>query len=370
MILATSCTHRTAGARAFLNTVRDAALPTEEGRTRPALRCRVQGVRMRQPDSENLAEGLILASDFNRAIGEDLRLRRFAEREGLRRVARGQYISEARWRAYDPDQRYEVRVRAAALARNGSVVLSHQSAAVLWGLPLLAAWPSEVHFLTERASGGRSDPGIRRHALGIDARDVTVLDGLLITTVARTVIDLAATVDLKSAVAAVDRALHVDRFGRAPTLTTKAELLETWERMLPFRGSVRARAIIEFGTDKSGSTSESGSRVNIALSGFPEPELQHPFTVDGRTVEADFFWLDYCSVGECDGTGKYFNPELLAGRTAEQVVYAEKLREDGIRRQVRGFTRWDSAIALSQFRLRSRLLGLGLPTGTPRLTLR
>ncbi|SDK28837.1 Transcriptional regulator, AbiEi antitoxin, Type IV TA system [Cryobacterium psychrotolerans] len=327
-----------------------------------------QTERMLEPnDADALTDGLVLASDLSGALGEDLRLRRLAGRGHLYRFYRGQYIVAARWREFTPDQQYELRVRGAALARRGSLPVSHQSAAVLWGLPILVPWPREVHFLIERAAGGRSDPGIRKHALGIHEADVTERDGVLLTTVGRTVVDLAATMDLKSAVAAVDRALAVDRFGRVLPLTTREELFDTWERMLPFRGSVRARAIIDFGTHLSGSSSESGSRVNIALSGFPAPELQHRFEVDGRAVETDFFWRDYDCVGECDGAGKYFDPVMLGGRTPAEVVYAEKLREDGIRRQVRAFTRWDTATGLNQYRLRARLLQLGLPVGPSRL---
>jgi hypothetical protein len=224
-----------------------------------------------------------------------------------------------------------------------------------------------VHFLTERASGGRSNPGIRRHALGVDPRDVIVLDGLAITTIARTVVDLAATVDLKSAVAAADRALFADNLGRYTPLTTKEELLETWDRMLPFRGSTRARAIIEFASHLSGSPLESGSRVNIALSGFPEPVLQHAFIINGRTVWADFYFPGFDAIGEADGRGTYFDPRMRAGKTMEEVLMLEKDREDALRREVRAFTRWDTRIGLNQTRLRSRLLQMGLPTGSPRL---
>jgi hypothetical protein len=237
----------------------------------------------------------------------------------------------------------------------------------VWGLPLLVPWPDEVHFLTERASGGRSDPGIRKHALGFDAQDVEMRDGVLVTTVARTVIDLATVVDLRSAVAAADRALAIDRTGRTQPLTDKATLLATWERMLPFRGSVRARTVIEFATPLSGSPDESGSRVTIALAGFVEPVLQHPFEVDGRTVFTDFFWLHLRGVGESDGRVKYFDPVMLNGRTAAEVVYEEKLREDAIRRQVNGFVRWDHATGMNVPRLTARLAVLGLIPGRPRL---
>jgi hypothetical protein len=314
--------------------------------------------------------GLILSTDISSALGADFRLRRQADRGRFHRVSRGVYFDARKWAELTIDQRYALRVRGAALERHGTVALSHHSAAVLWGLPILVPWPDEVHFITDRTAGGRSNPGIRRHALGVGSEDVTQIDGLLLTTVSRTVVDLAATLDIKSGVAVVDRALFVDRRGRYAPLTTTAELMATWERMLPFRGSTRARAIIEFGTHLSGSPLESGSRVNIALSGFPQPALQHPFCIEGSYYETDFYWLDFNAVGEADGRGKYFDPRMLGGKSTAEAVLLEKEREDAIRREVKLFTRWNASIGLSQARLRSRLVQLGLPAGTPRLRLK
>jgi hypothetical protein len=310
---------------------------------------------------------LMLAADFRRAFGTDLRLRRGAELGHLQRIGWGQYVPAAGWAVLDRDQRYALKVRAASLSRGGAIPLSHQSAAVLWQLPLLTPWPEDVHFVTERSSGGRSDPGIRKHAVGFDERDVELLDGVLVTSVARTVIELAAVVDLRSAVAAADRSLAVDRTGRTPALTDRATLIETWERMLPFRGSVRARTVIDFASPLSGSPDESGSRVTIALAGFPEPVLQQLFVIDGRDVFTDFFWLARRGAGESDGRKKYFDPVMLAGRTPAEVVYEEKVREDSIRRQVNGFVRWDHATGMSVPRLTERLAVLGLEPGRPRL---
>ena len=320
-------------------------------------------------DPRDPAALLIFAADVRGAFGIDLRLRRAVERDELHRLNRGQYYPTADWRGLKAAERYAVKVHAAALSRRAPPPLSHYSSAVLWGLPIIGSWPDEVHFLSERKSGGRSYPGTRLHALGLDARDVVVHRGVLVTTVPRTVVDLAAVLELKSAVALIDSALAIDRFARRPPLTTKQELMETWERMLPFRGSVRARALIEFGTHLSGSTGESGSRVNIALNGFPEPVLQRQFVIDGCQYDTDFYWPDEDAVGECDGDSKYSDPALLQGRSPDQIVKAEKEREDRIRRRVSGFTRWDSSVALSRLRLRTRLLELGLPPGRSRLAI-
>ncbi|TFD56094.1 hypothetical protein E3T55_00155 [Cryobacterium frigoriphilum] len=319
---------------------------------------------MRPLDTELLTQSLILAADIHGALGTDLRLRRIAQKGELFRVGRGTYCNTTRWNGFTENEQYAARVIGVALARTAPPPLSHESAAALWGLSLFGPWPDEVHFVVERAAGGRSAPGVRRHAIGIDARDITMRGSVLVTSAARTAVDLAAVLDLKSAVAVVDQVLHADRAGHPP-LATKDELIDVWQRMLPFRGSVRARAIIDFAVTQSESLLESGSRVNMALSGFPRPELQHHFVVDGADVFTDFFWPQADAVGEADGKGKYTDPALMRGRTPQEVHYAEKQREDGVRRQVRAFTRWDFGTGMSQHRLRARLLMLGLEPGHP-----
>jgi len=314
-----------------------------------------------------VADGLMFASEITRGFGADLRPRGLIRAGRLHRVARGQYIDATTWGNLGPDDRYVVRVIGAARARGGSMVVSHQSAAALWGLPLLEGRTADVHFTIDRSSGGRSDPGIRKHALGIDTGDVVMLDGLLVTSVARTVVDIGATLDLTASVVVADRALHVDRFARLAPLATREELFEVLERSLPLRGSIRARAVIAFATHLSGSPGESGSRVNIALNGFPEPILQQKFSVDGREYDTDFYWREQDAIGESDGKGKYFEARYLQGRSLEEVLFAEKTREDALRRKVRAFTRWDFLTGMSQPRLRRRLLELDLPVGSPRL---
>lgn len=270
------------------------------------------------------------------------------------------------WRILDRDARYVARIQAAALGFSNDTTLSHESAAALWGLPIIGPWPSDIHLLVERAGGGRSDPGVRRHALGLEDRDTTRVDDIRVTTLARTVIDLAAASPLYSAVAAADAAIHAPRYGPDPRLT-KADLFDEWERMMPFRGFARARRVIEFAESASGSTSETASRVTTALLGFPPPELQREFHVNGALVMVDFYFPEVDGIGECDGFEKYTNPAVRGSRSAEQVVVDEKLREDALRRQVSGFARWDSREAMTPGLLRVKLLELGLRQSRPRI---
>lgn len=315
--------------------------------------------------ADALAE-LILAREVGRVVSAGPLLRRRQRSGELVRIRRGVYVDASVWATLEPYERYGALVRGTAWGCDSLPVLSHESAAAIWGLPLLGALPKDVHFLVERASGGRSDPGIRRHALGVDADDVTTVGGLLVTTLARTVVDLAASGSVYRAVAAADAAIHVDTYDPRPMLT-KASLLAQWERMTPFRGCARARDLIDFSDERVGSPGESASRVSMAVAGFPAPDLQRHFVVNGRDAWADFYWEQADAVGEFDGEGKYLDARLRSGLPIERVILDEKYREDAIRRQVSGFTRWGLTEALSPQRLRVKLVELGLRAGRARL---
>lgn len=316
---------------------------------------------------EQFSPAIFHPADLSHLTSATAALRRAVRSGSIVRIRRGAYVDASEWRALSNDNKYRALVYASAAALSNDSVFSHQSAAALWGLPNIGPWPSDVHVLVERASGGRSDPGIRRHALGLDAANTSTRDGVLVTGLARTVVDLAASAPLFSAVAAVDGAIHKPRYGSGPMLS-KEELYAQWDAMMPFRGFARARRIIDFGETGAGSTSESASRVSIALLGFPAPQLQREFIVAGRGVQVDFYFPEVDAIGECDGLDKYLSADLRGGRSVEQVVLDEKYREDALRRQVSGFARWGSREAMTPSLLRVTLSELGLNRARPRIS--
>ncbi len=303
---------------------------------------------------------LIVASEHGRVAAIHSALRTELARGNVVRLRRGLYAHRALWAALSPVQRYQAFVIGVARSSPSVPVLSHASAAVLHGLPRVEAWPPAVHELVDRSGGGRSAPGRRRHALGVDDRDVISRDGLLLTSVARTVVDVAATSSTFSAVAAIDAALHADRWARCPPLTTRDDLLTTWERMLPFRGSARTLQLLEFGDGRSGSVHESNSRVTMARLGLPAPELQRVWLIDGAEYDTDFYFAAAEAIGEADGKVKYEDERMLAGRSGSAVLYDEKRREDALRRRSRGFARWDYPVGMSIPRLGARLAEIGV----------
>ncbi|WP_167042880.1 hypothetical protein [Salinibacterium sp. ZJ454] len=124
------------------------------------------------------------------------------------RVARGVYLSTAAWAALDADERYVARVYAVAGTRRNQPVLSHWSAAAVHGLPIVGDWPDAVHITVRPAAGGRNRNGIVAHAARLADDDVVELNGLLVTSLARTVLDMAATATFMVAVTMADHVLH------------------------------------------------------------------------------------------------------------------------------------------------------------------
>ena len=272
-------------------------------------------------------------------------------------------MSRQHWDALNEIQRTTQRARAASERWKSAPVFSHWTAAAIHGIPLIGAWPTRMHVIIDRASTVRSRGEIVRHAIGVDADDVVLIDGMLVTSVARTVLDLAADATFMSAVTAADFALCHKR----ETRIEKAELAEIWENRLPFRGHVRARRVLDFATHLAESPLESGSRVNMHLLGFPAPELQVEWRdYRGLIGYSDFFWREFNRVGEADGRANYFDDELARGRSLKQIVFDEKIREDRIRALGPGFSRWDWNIGMNPRRLKPFLLAAGLPIETRR----
>ncbi|SMG08855.1 Transcriptional regulator, AbiEi antitoxin, Type IV TA system [Agreia pratensis] len=306
---------------------------------------------------------LVFARDVRRTGHNPNALTRAVRRDELARIAPGSYMSRQHWDALNEIQRTTQRARAASERWKSAPVFSHWTAAAIHGIPLIGAWPTRLHVIIDRASTVRSRGEIVRHAIGVDADDVVLIDGMLVTSVARTVLDLAADATFMSAVTAADFALCHKR----ETRIEKAELAEIWENRLPFRGHVRARRVLDFATHLAESPLESGSRVNMHLLGFPAPELQVEWRdYRGLIGYSDFFWREFNRVGEADGRAKYFDDELARGRSLKQIVFDEKIREDRIRALGPGFSRWDWNIGMNPRRLKPFLLAAGLPIETRR----
>ena len=184
------------------------------------------------------------------------------------------------------------------------------------------------------------------------------------TSLAQTVVDVARSWSFAQGVVVADAALHralppID--GPPTTCVTKDDLWAELARVPIAHGSAKARRVIEFADAAAESPGESVSRVNIELAGLTTPLLQQWIRgASGKEWRVDFWWPQFNLIGESDGESKYTDPRYLQGRTSEQAVYDEKLREDDLRATGRRFSRWPWATAKSLHALRAHLLAAGV----------
>lgn len=154
----------------------------------------------------------------------------------------------------------------------GNAVLSHRSAAVVWGLWIPPFGDVEVT-TPARAAGSRYTTSVQRMAVVAHRRilppeDVTVRHGLLVTDLVRTWLDLAPLLDVYDLVAAGDRALQLG----APL----PDLLQRCGALKRLRGIRRCRTAASVLHPDSRSRPESRIRAALMLAGLPVPEVNRP----------------------------------------------------------------------------------------------
>lgn len=264
---------------------------------------------------------------------DDRTLRKLAARGELVQVRRGVFVSAAIWDSLDLDDRRRLTVAAAADRAKQPLVLSHTSAALLHGIPTTARHDGLVHALTPAANGSRREHGFVKHGSGAMDLEVVEAEGFRVTSIARTVVELAMTLPFRDAVAAADWALK-----QGVPRELLLALLDELARGAAWKRGARA---IRFADDRSGSPDESKSRALIDELGFPAPDLQVPFAdAFGFIGSVDFFWSEQALIGEFDGAVKLKDPDMLNGRTPLQALRDEKRREDRLRATGPLVVRW------------------------------
>jgi len=247
----------------------------------------------------------------------------------LTRLRRGAYVLDAE---RQPDELHRLMIKSSVALGLGESVISFASAAVLHGLPVPWSALRKVHLTRNRPDSGRIRSLVHVHVAPLRSDEVCMIDGLPVTTLARTVVDLARTVPLGWGVAAGDAALRAGM--------DADELAEQVESARRRHGSPRARAAAGLLNPLSESPGESLSRVVFLEEGLPTPELQVDL-FDGTTKIAtvDFLWPENGTAGEFDGEFKY-GRLVGPGESPADVVVREKRREDAVRDLGLQMTRW------------------------------
>lgn len=226
-----------------------------------------------------------------------------------------------------------LRAFAAVRAVAGSV-LSHRSALAAHGLPVVGGRPRLPELTVAPRSRGDAHT-VLLHRAALPQSDVVVRDSTALTSVARTVVDVARSRPLSTAVAAIDAALNQRR-----TSMTEIDdvLVRCWN--WPYIG--RAQRALRHVDGRAESALESISRLAIRLLRLPVPLLQPLVRDDSGIAVArlDFYWDGFGVFGEADGRANYLDAVDL---------WTDKQRGDD----------------LGQARSRRRPLGIGRRVAQP-----
>jgi hypothetical protein len=184
---------------------------------------------------------------------------------------------------------------AAVLACGPGAVLSHRSAAYLWGL--VQTWEDPID-VTAPNRRGRSPGGVAAHRdRSLQPIDKTSLHGVPCTSVARTLLDFAGVApewEVRRAVAEAEVLRILDR----PRL--RALLRRSRRR----RGVARLRLILDTIHPQTKRTRSELERLFLgvcASRAVPEPEVNVWLPApDGRRYQADFLWRDAELIIEAD----------------------------------------------------------------------
>lgn len=276
--------------------------------------------------------GIVLARDASSAGISAYELDRLVRGGVLARVRRGAYVDANLLVAAQPRDHHRLLVTATMMQSGRRPVLSHWSAAAIWGVELLGDWPDRVHVTSNAPQGGRSSGALVRHRAALAPDDICEVDGLRLTSPARTAIDLAKTLPMRDGVVVCDSVLRAG-------LTDATSLRSGVDRLVHQPGCAAARRAVKFARREAGSVGESLSRVVLHELGHPAPDLQTRFgDGDGFIGAVDFWWRKHRTIGEFDGKVKYGG--LGTGEDPRESLWREKRREDRLRGLGNEVVRW------------------------------
>ncbi|MBN1091931.1 DUF559 domain-containing protein [Blastococcus sp. TML/M2B] len=186
-------------------------------------------------------------------------------------------------------------IQAVLLGAPDGAVISHLTAASLWGLEVpLVPRDQPVHVTVPRNVRRRHRRDRRLHFSDVPAPETRRRHGIVVTSPSRTWIDLAATVPPASLLAVTDqmlaRGFPEDEF---PAIVA---------RSAGRRGVATARQVLPCADRLAGSPMESVLRWLLHVAGLPRPVLQHVVRAGGRFLGmVDLAWPEHRVLVEFDG---------------------------------------------------------------------
>ena len=223
------------------------------------------------------------------------------KRQLARLLARGELVRIGRglYGPLDASSMLSQSVQHRASLSSTALVAAHTTAAAIHGLRTPRS-DDRLFFVCDRTMRHPDylESGLVILPAKVGDADITVIDGLRVTTLERTALDLARGCTLEYALVPIDHALTLG--------ATRQSLQACRARMKGWPGTRVLDQALAVANPLAESALESMSRGSILRAGLPSPDLQRTIVGNSSTSwRADFLWPDARVVGEADGHGKY-----------------------------------------------------------------
>jgi len=208
---------------------------------------------------------------------------------------------------------------AATLALGPNAVLSHRSAGELWGIVPRSSRAIEL----TRATTAWPRGSIVAHHSSLPGDEQTAVDGIPVTTVPRTILDLAAVASRRQ----VERALNeVEVQG----LTDRLSIPDLLARYPRRRGTAVLRDLLDEGAGAGGVTRNDFEELFVPLLdsyGLPRPCFNADVSVAGRFVSVDCLWRRERLIVELDGRAVHGTRQAFeADRERDRLLMVDDWR--------------------------------------------
>ncbi|TKA08386.1 type IV toxin-antitoxin system AbiEi family antitoxin domain-containing protein [Actinacidiphila oryziradicis] len=247
-------------------------------------------------------DGVVTSTQLQTAGTEPAYLRRIVRAGRWVPLARGSY-----WVTVAPDgPSLRTRVRAVMLSYGSRVVAVHETAARLYGIEGLPKDDGILQLAVLTGHSMRGRPGVAISRLDLPPEAYHVVNGIRLTTPARTCADLLWRMDRPHAVSMLDSALHKGVLGPGDRSAVAAQL---WNRP----NAEQARSWLDLADPRAESPLETRVRLACLDDGLPSPVLQWriPDPHQRSDWRIDLGWPAQLVGLEADGREEHDKPEAL-----------------------------------------------------------
>ena len=267
---------------------------------------------------------------------------------------RGLFIDAQYWKTLNGVDKMKHIVRCLS-QRHPSWVFAGPTAVAIHGFAHQWSIHSAV-YIASSVNAGHGAKGV--HRIFMTDLPAVEIQGIPVTSVARTLVDCGLMLPFASALPIFDSA-----FRNGHEASAVRDICSALHR-----DTASVEHLLTHANPLSENGGESLARAVMIEMGFAVPQLQHVFANPQNTGEwyrVDFAWLfpgGYTVVAEYDGVAKYVDPAMTGRKTIQTVVHQQSERERrlyawGVSRIVR-FT-FDDVVRRQP--LADKLAGVGIP---------